>query len=617
MDEGDKDQLRGGGQGTPGGPPPADLSQGIDPGDVNNALNGVGVIATPEAGGPAQAIPDAARSENSGAEVATPSVGEPAGDTGPSRLSPGIEAGFARILGERGDTGGPSGPSFWDRLRRRGPADKPSEQPPVAVRPEGAGEAEKTFQKRVVEVAKDVMDRLGKGARGVLPGRKGKEIGLAVPDPRVEKATNKVLQRIKEHRIFKNPLDVLVQTAKGAWDHKTDIVIGAAAGAAVRLVVRVSLGTAGLGVAPVVGAVGGALAAGVKDVIREQRLYDKFRKVKMDGKERISKELFSDLMGGAIRAREQTADKGKKERHGDDIRHLSIMMKRQEGEHSLSFLVGELVKGHQTDADKLTKEIIDAKLIDRRRLVKALLWGAAAGVVGGAISETVHGLFAGQSVDTGAVGLRPGVTPDVTQAPGGPQPDITSATEAPAPVGAVRAVTSEGAQTLPPVPEPTGVPVADAAPPGGGPATTGAPAEASAPRVPQPEIPETKEPFTFKPSEPGVGTEGTQTGVPGAPETITLSPEVAEAIRTLPDINLPAGSNPWAEVSKVLRGVLGGEEPTADQIREVTEQVAKDSGISVPEWGLTAGINDRSLPPGFSLKFTLAAKTLIQGMIKK
>ena len=98
-------------------------------------------------------------------------------------------------------------------------------------------------------------------------------------------------------------------------------------------------------------------------------------------------------------------------------------------------------------------------------------------------------------------------------------------------------------------------------------------------------------------------------GKPSIP-VIEISPELAK----LPDvIALPAGSNPWDEVSKYGASYLGRDLTNVEKLL-VTKELCKQSGISVPTWGLTDGINQNRLGSGFKLLFNDKVKIILEGI---
>lgn len=97
-----------------------------------------------------------------------------------------------------------------------------------------------------------------------------------------------------------------------------------------------------------------------------------------------------------------------------------------------------------------------------------------------------------------------------------------------------------------------------------------------------------------------------------APSQLDISPELAK----MPEvIQLPAGSNPWDEVSRYGSSYLG--RPLSDMEKlTITRELAKQSGIAVPGWDLKVGIEHTKLPVGFRLLFNDSVKKLLEGMKK-
>lgn len=75
-------------------------------------------------------------------------------------------------------------------------------------------------------------------------------------------------------------------------------------------------------------------------------------------------------------------------------------------------------------------------------------------------------------------------------------------------------------------------------------------------------------------------------------------------------ILLPQGSNPWNEAAGILRQALG-HEATNNQIMQLTQEISKNSGISVPNWGIEGAIDHHNLRPGLLLKLGKGGLNLI------
>ncbi len=96
-----------------------------------------------------------------------------------------------------------------------------------------------------------------------------------------------------------------------------------------------------------------------------------------------------------------------------------------------------------------------------------------------------------------------------------------------------------------------------------------------------------------------------------SPPHLDISPELAK----MPEVvQLPAGSNPWEEVSKYGSSYLGRPLTSAENLL-VTQELARQSGIAVPSWGLV-GEDHTKLKAGFKLIFNDPVKKLLAGMKK-
>lgn len=92
-------------------------------------------------------------------------------------------------------------------------------------------------------------------------------------------------------------------------------------------------------------------------------------------------------------------------------------------------------------------------------------------------------------------------------------------------------------------------------------------------------------------------------------ETASAAKEVYSGFKdTIP---LPAGSNPWNEAAGVLRQALG-HDATNSQIMQLTQEIARNSNIGVPNWGIDGAMDHTKLPVGYSLKLGTQAVELIK-----
>lgn len=99
----------------------------------------------------------------------------------------------------------------------------------------------------------------------------------------------------------------------------------------------------------------------------------------------------------------------------------------------------------------------------------------------------------------------------------------------------------------------------------------------------------------------------------------SVTDAASEVISSMPtELILNSGSNPWEASTDYLRQALG-REPSNEEILSVTKAVARSSGISVPQWGISGPgfVSDRQLPVGFKLVFDDNVKSVIKSMINK
>ncbi len=85
-------------------------------------------------------------------------------------------------------------------------------------------------------------------------------------------------------------------------------------------------------------------------------------------------------------------------------------------------------------------------------------------------------------------------------------------------------------------------------------------------------------------------------------------------IAALPSVSLPAGSNPWNEVSSLLSDQFG-KPPTNLEILSVARELCIQSKIAVPEWGVPGDFDVKNLPSGFMLIFNDEVKRKIADIV--
>lgn len=99
-------------------------------------------------------------------------------------------------------------------------------------------------------------------------------------------------------------------------------------------------------------------------------------------------------------------------------------------------------------------------------------------------------------------------------------------------------------------------------------------------------------------------------------QILSEQPQITAELATAPEaISLPSGSNPWSETSEYLEDVLG-RKPSNAEILKVTQEVCRQSNISVPAWNIAGANLDTQLPPGFRLNFNQSAKNVISSLVK-
>ncbi len=216
-------------------------------------------------------------------------------------------------------------------------------------------------------------------------------------------------------------------------------------------------------------------------------------------------------------------------------------------------------------------------IYDKKHVLVAALRGAAVGAVGGLIGYEIANLVSEHFF-----------TPSTPQAPRTPSIyEINHPYEDEGPGGGG----SPGPQQL------TQTPVATLNPE----AVTQLPGHIEPPATPGPIIPPPEQPHVEPPSAPA----------PTTPPETPLPPSVS----ALPDIEpLQTGSNIWDESADFLRAA--GIAPTNDRILAVAKEVARESDVRVPEWGVNGHHLSTQLPPGYKLAFS-GTKKIIAGFSKK
>ncbi|MBI2592855.1 MAG: hypothetical protein HYW37_01685 [Candidatus Colwellbacteria bacterium] len=203
---------------------------------------------------------------------------------------------------------------------------------------------------------------------------------------------------------------------------------------------------------------------------------------------------------------------------------------------------------------------------------------------------------------TGAPSPTPGVTPTPspeatpTGTPGPtPRPEAThgptpSTTEVPPKPGPTDAPPKPGATDAPPKPGATGAPPkpGDVAQPD---KLTGIPTQ----------TPEEIAAAAKKAAKEATDKAAQEAADAAAKKAALIAVSLADIEKLGLSVNLPSGSNVWNESSKLLENILH-RDPTNAEILVVARTIAKESGVKVPSWGLTEGVDQHQLRTGFELK---------------
>lgn len=348
-----------------------------------------------------------------------------------------------------------------------------------------------------------------------------------------------------------------------------EFAAGIGVGFVVRAGAKVALsGFGGLFVPAIAGGLAGGATAGLSQYFRERRAYKNF--VQELGLASFAAEGIGSLAEKHQQLQTQLEgeqDRRRKEALSDQIRYLGVALKRESWAKEGQVMTAQDVLGTFFDSLDRSGSGIDfikasearqaaesAKLVDRKRLYRAIGKGAIIGAIGGALGGLLTDWVAGH-FEAGAAAV-PTETPT-------PTPEALAPT---APIEAAPTPLAEA--TVLPAPTPEGLaPVA-------------------------PAIPE----------------------LPATPPAVPIPADLAR----LPDIvDLPSGSNPWNETTKYLETVLG-RTPTNAEILQVGRTLCQASNIAVPEWGIPGKTLATQLLPGSKLNFGASAvKTAITGIMNK
>lgn len=346
------------------------------------------------------------------------------------------------------------------------------------------------------------------------------------------------------------------------------------------------LGAAGgLGVGVLAGGLGGALTGWGREWMAYRRFVT--RELGMErGRivERIPAEQIAERMRELEDALEQARNTGQRriaEAISDRMRYLRIASLKGERGMNPYQRAMEILEHRreelENDQDRRARLLRDMtsrgsrSLFWSRRVRNSAIMGAVGGAVGalivdwiatGSLSEGIREWLPGGDEGGAEAAPAPGEeTAPGESAPSGPEQPGEGAKPAPVPGGE----TAPG-ESSPPVQEQ----------PGGGDGGETEPPDGSGEGQP--------------PAEP----EKPNAVVPGPLELFPRE-----------DIPLAEGSNPWEVVKEKLTEALPeGRTPTDAEIMYVTRELARQSDINVPSWGVSGSVLHTEIPPGYGLKFS-------------
>ncbi len=426
----------------------------------------------------------------------------------------------------------------------------------------------------------------------------------------------------------------------------SEFIAGAAAGFVIRKATRVALtGIGGLAPAIIAGGVGGGVVGGARAWWRERSAYNELLKEMQGGSFNLNKkDLYEKVVNLDDAIKNAKGNPRIVERLMDKRRYTLVAIKKEESEERKDTLVWleEVISTKASeslpDADVESKKVSDraeefmeridrAKLVDRKRLRRAILRGATIGALGGLVGGVLVGGIEG--VPTARAAGIPSVDGDIL---GGAD------------------VLEDG---LPKLPELPNIPIEESVVP--------ADAEGiiSAGDMEQfsgevdtldlesgdtvwgdmkdymgealgrdPSSAEVHGAVSIVLGDNDITWEGahslsigTEFDVTGANEYIhgllgDGGVEVPVDIASLPAImefEASGYSSAWGAVEGILENQFDMNF-TSEQIQELTKIVAEDSDIGVPEWGVQGSVDHRAMPVGYKLQFTSRFKEAL-GMI--
>lgn len=408
-----------------------------------------------------------------------------------------------------------------------------------------------------------------------------------------------------------------------AWDFVAAVGVGVGARVALRGAVGTMGGVVGMGA---IGAAGGAASAGVREWLQERRAYKNFKedlqaKVKNESEHDARTETlqeFRNQKAGLLRemrsidksltsgpeTKQERKDLKKRRRKisrnleavSDNLRYtLAHGIERKGDEPDIEAISQKMTALRSSeDADeekqerlqrswekKLRNNIEKLSKEKRVRVVKSIGKGALVGVAGAYVGAAAHmAINEGLSISdvrdffinpSGAIeNAATSATDNAVEgaaSSGGPVYDSET------PQSTLDAI---GVEPTPPSPEDIATPIPEAAP---------------EPTPPSPE---------------------------DLAQPIELTPEqiAAAAVENIPyNIPLQEGDTLWGTVEAQLADVLE-RAPTDAEILEISKEVARASGVIVPEWGIESGaVAHTEMAAGSPLIFDELAKEHIKAMV--
>lgn len=456
-------------------------------------------------------------------------------------------------------------------------------QPAPATPPGPEAHRENPFAGMFRGAMSGVRDNLGRAA-GVLIGLKDRL--PSVSPEQGQKMAEQFTQRASSTLAFGRPvLEFVKGSARSAWESKTEIGVGMAAGAVTKEAAKFAASfflPGGILVRAGAGALAGAASAAAKETVSGVRGYNQF-KADLDARLKNALSQEATIQAPKVRAeffrREYLSlqvqiatetDSRKKEALADHQRYLGYFIRKQDWQGANrattpqqalnEFLAYSRDNLDPTSLSSLKQEILRSERVDKTRLRKKIMrgaaFGAAGGILGGILVDWISSSL--EAAPAPMPAAAPAETPAAAPEPTATAEPTTTATATAEPTSTPRPAPT----ATPEPPRPTAIVVpAEATPAPVAPSVPVSPAEApiaggpAAPSAPAPEAPQA----TAAAPAPAAPVEQVPaaTTAPTAPEPLppTTAPTGVEVQGSTIDNSLTYGGRPWIIVDNGVKNI--------------------------------------------------------------